>query len=240
MNCKPSIDYINNNCGIYKIYSKEEPEKFYIGSSIGFAKRRVGHFSALKKGNHHSKYLQNYYNKYGENSLYFEVIEKYNFFLDYEVSLKKDYLESAEQHYIDTLNPVFNMQKVVGHSNRRVVPEEEKLRTSARHKNNSYAKGFKFTGQKLENVTKHNREKWNNQELRDRVRKLSRAEILEMFKIKIETKCQNKDLAKLFNIHDGQVSRILRGHYRYSEFSEQVQQVEELGLNRFSKNKLTK
>lgn len=240
MSYKLKIDYINNNCGIYKIYSKKEPEKFYIGNSLSIAIRRNKHFSLLKKGIHHSKYLQNYYNKYGENSLCFEIIEKYNFPIDYEVSLKKDYLESAEQHYINTLNPSFNMRKIVGHLNPRVVTEEEKIRTSNRHKNNSYCKGYKFTKQQLKNLTKKNKEKWDNQELRDRVRKLSRAEILKMYKIKIETKCQNKDLARQFNIDAGQVSKILRGHCRYSEFSEQVQQIEELGLNRFSKNKLNK
>jgi len=62
-----------NKSGIYKIISKSQG-KCYIGSSISINKRWNTHICYLRKGNHPNKYLQNVYNKYGEDDLVFEVV----------------------------------------------------------------------------------------------------------------------------------------------------------------------
>lgn len=90
--------------GIYKIESKLKPEKFYIGSAVCIEQRWRLHIHQLRKNKHHSAKLQNHYNKYGEVDLQFSIIKK----------CKKENLLKAEQFFIDTLNPWFNICKVAG------------------------------------------------------------------------------------------------------------------------------
>jgi len=59
--------------GIYAIRSPSG--KFYIGSSVHVERRRRQHFNMLRAGKHHCLPLQHAFNKYGENSLTFDVLE---------------------------------------------------------------------------------------------------------------------------------------------------------------------
>lgn len=71
--------------GIYCIYFNHAPNKFYIGSasikggknmaSKGFWSRWSLHLSKLKLNKHHSKHLQNTYNKYGKTNIKFKILE---------------------------------------------------------------------------------------------------------------------------------------------------------------------
>ena len=56
---------------IYKIINIKT-NKFYIGSTINFEKRKKRHIRDLRKNKHHCLYLQNAYNKYGENVFIFK------------------------------------------------------------------------------------------------------------------------------------------------------------------------
>ena len=49
--------------------------KFYLGSSNNLAKRKREHIWALRKNEHNNPHLQNAFNKYGEKSFKFEIIE---------------------------------------------------------------------------------------------------------------------------------------------------------------------
>lgn len=49
--------------------------KYYIGSTTNWKKRKRSHFKQLRKGIHHSLYLQRAFNKYGENNFIFILIE---------------------------------------------------------------------------------------------------------------------------------------------------------------------
>lgn len=60
--------------GIYQIYNKTN-NKRYIGSSLHISKRWPQHLYLLRNGKHHSKHLQNAWDKYGENSFVFECVE---------------------------------------------------------------------------------------------------------------------------------------------------------------------
>ena len=60
--------------GIYKI-SCSANSKFYIGSSINIETRFKQHKSKLKKNCHSNKHLQSAWNKYGEVSFTFEILE---------------------------------------------------------------------------------------------------------------------------------------------------------------------
>lgn len=62
------------NCGIYSITNIKNG-KIYIGSSNDFLRRKKDHLWALKANKHHSSKLQNSWNKYGEESFIFEIVE---------------------------------------------------------------------------------------------------------------------------------------------------------------------
>jgi group I intron endonuclease len=85
--------------------------KIYIGSSVNIIDRWYTHKTRLRYNRHENKYLQKSWNKYGEQSFIFEVIE--------ETNLK--YLKEKEEYYIkkhDCCNKKigFNMCKTSFHS----------------------------------------------------------------------------------------------------------------------------
>jgi group I intron endonuclease len=65
--------FINQISGVYKIICINN--KFYIGSSININKRLKEHVGLLKNDRHKNKYLQNAWNRYGEQNFRFEIIE---------------------------------------------------------------------------------------------------------------------------------------------------------------------
>lgn len=69
-------DYFGKS-GIYKIQSILDG-KCYIGSSKNLYRRINKHINDLKYNRHHSKKLQNFYNKYGKDFLFIEIIELCN------------------------------------------------------------------------------------------------------------------------------------------------------------------
>ena len=87
--------------GIYKIQSKVNPEKFYIGSSKDIVNRWSRHRYSLKVQKHKNPKLQMHYNKYGLEDLSITVVCK----CDLSELIKQ------EQYFIDTLNPWFNVSK---------------------------------------------------------------------------------------------------------------------------------
>lgn len=90
--------------GIYKIESRINPDKIYIGSAVDIKQRWYGHIGDLKKNKHHSKKLQNHVNKYGIDDLIFSVLMECN----------KDHLLCLEQEFINSINPWFNLCKIAG------------------------------------------------------------------------------------------------------------------------------
>jgi group I intron endonuclease len=63
-----------NASGVYIIRNTVN-EKVYVGSSMCFAKRYKGHYQALRTDKHHSRPLQHFANKYGVETLIFELLE---------------------------------------------------------------------------------------------------------------------------------------------------------------------
>lgn len=91
------------NSGIYKILNTVTL-KMYIGSTENFSKRKYDHFLALNKNKHRNVKLQNAFNKYGCESLKFEILEEVKKFTnesdaDFTIRL----VNHREQHYLDTL-----------------------------------------------------------------------------------------------------------------------------------------
>jgi len=76
--------------GIYKIINVVN-NKFYIGSAVNFSRRKTRHFSELRNNRHNNGKLQNAWNKYGEHSFVFVIVEKV---------LDKDLLLETENRWL--------------------------------------------------------------------------------------------------------------------------------------------
>jgi group I intron endonuclease len=61
--------------GIYKILNVKN-NKFYVGSAVNFTRRKRIHWWRLRRGDHSNKHLQAAWNKYGESSFVFVVVEE--------------------------------------------------------------------------------------------------------------------------------------------------------------------
>jgi hypothetical protein len=77
-------------CGIYKIENLID-KKIYIGSSVNLRNREYKHFWMLNKNKHDNQHLQNSFNKFGENSFKFEILEECD----------EQSLIERENHYIN-------------------------------------------------------------------------------------------------------------------------------------------
>ena len=112
--------------GIYKIQSRIKPERCYIGSAFNIYYRWSAHLTYLKQNKHHSKKLQNHYNKYGKNDLVFSIL----------IGCEKDDLLTTEQFFIDSYKPWFNVCPIAGNTSRRKVSKEirEKLRKKSKNR----------------------------------------------------------------------------------------------------------
>lgn len=91
--------------GIYKIENIIN-HKCYIGQSINIKRRWEIHKSELKNNRHYNKYLQKAWNKYGENSFLFSVIEE----------CSKLELNEKEQYYIKKYNSYANKKNSKGYN----------------------------------------------------------------------------------------------------------------------------
>lgn len=76
--------------GVYSIYCSGN-QKLYIGSAVSIKGRWAVHRCALRKSEHTNKHLQNSFNKYGEDSFEFSVVEL----------CSKDELILREQFWMD-------------------------------------------------------------------------------------------------------------------------------------------
>src|SRR3990172_6151005 len=94
---------IPNKSGVYKI-TNTATGQIYVGSANNLRTRKNYHFHKLQNDRHVNKYLQADFNKYGEDSFEFEIIE----FCE-----KEEHLE-REQYYIDELNPTYNIAPTAG------------------------------------------------------------------------------------------------------------------------------
>lgn len=106
--------------GIYKIESLIKPERIYIGSASNMINRWRCHLSSLVRNKHHSRKLQNHYNKYGKEDLKFILIEICN----------EDELIKKEQYFIDSYKPYFNICLLAGRTSGVKRTEQTRIKIS--------------------------------------------------------------------------------------------------------------
>ena len=113
---------LKNKMGIYQIVNLVDGKK-YIGSSNNLHNRKAKHFSTLRNNKHHNCYLQRAFNKYGEDSFSFEIIEFVN---------TEDELLLREQYYIE-LYQVCDRNKgynLIVDATRNILPKESREKIS--------------------------------------------------------------------------------------------------------------
>lgn len=96
----------------------------YIGSSNNYKGRIANHFYRLRNNKHHSKYLQNSYNKHSELFFKYYIIEE----CDEEQLIEK------EQYWIDLLKPKYNLCLIAGKRSGYKHTEEFKKKLSEKNK----------------------------------------------------------------------------------------------------------
>ena len=123
---------------IYKITCKSN-NKFYIGSASYYDKRIGTHIALLRRNKHANPYLQNAFNKYGEDSFVFDIIEYVE---------SQELLIEREQFWIDKTKCYdrhvgFNQLKIAGTTKGHFMPE------SAKQKIREYQTGKKDSAETL-------------------------------------------------------------------------------------------
>lgn len=100
--------------GIYCIENKIN-HKTYIGSSKNLYQRLLKHFALLRHNKHENAYLQNAWNKYGEESFEWTILE----FCDVDV------LTEREQYCIDLFESEYNITRIV---ERNILSKESRIK----------------------------------------------------------------------------------------------------------------
>jgi group I intron endonuclease len=132
--------------GIYKIESRINPKRIYIGSAIRIEHRWECHVSDLRLSKHHSKKLQRHFNKYGLADLQFSFL----------LGCNKEDLIKTEQYFLDLYNPYFNNRKVADNNSGIKYNLSDKQRQAMRDraKGNKNGLGYKHTDEEREKISK--------------------------------------------------------------------------------------
>lgn len=98
----PIENFKEKTTGVYAIYCSGD-DKYYIGSSVDIKKRWIGHSSLLRNKKHYNFYLQNAWNKYGEEAFSCFVVEIFNWKRQDDARRSKQLtaLHKREQIYIE-------------------------------------------------------------------------------------------------------------------------------------------
>jgi len=105
--------------GIYEIANRLNGKR-YIGSAVCFNKRWAEHRSLLGRDSHHSKILQQAWNKYGAQAFVFRVL----------LICAKENLLMFEQACFDGLHPEYNISPTAGSLLGYKTSDETKLKLS--------------------------------------------------------------------------------------------------------------
>jgi group I intron endonuclease len=142
--------------GIYTIRHNESGN-LYVGSAKSIKLRWQHHKKMLRANRHHSTYLQNAWNKHGEESFTFEVL----------LVCKVEDLLIYEQRAIDSFKPAYNVRKIAHNQTGFEHTEETKVKMSLSQKSSEAAK------QHRENLAKERKGKTGNRHNEETRRKMS-------------------------------------------------------------------
>ena len=120
--------------GVYVILNTTNGKR-YVGSAVNLPKRKRDHWERLRGNHHRNRYLQNAWNKYGEECFGFSVLEYW----------ETEFLVSFEQWWMNMLCAEYNIAPVAGNNLGVKHTAESKTNMSAaalghKHTNETKAK----------------------------------------------------------------------------------------------------
>lgn len=158
---------IPRSSGIYKITCTAN-NKIYIGSSVNLRIRWRDHKNTLRKGAHRNSRMQNAWNKYGEDSFTFEVIEL----------VMPWSLLDREQYWLDKLKPYdrnigFNINPKAESAFGRECTPETRAKIGAANRGRKVSDETRSKLSEAGKGRKHNAETLHKMSLKSRGRKLT-------------------------------------------------------------------
>lgn len=202
--------------GIYKIINKQN-NNFYIGSSSDIKQRWRWHKYALRGNRHSNTYLQNAWNKYGEENFEFEVL-----MLCHELLLLR-----REQWFLDNWKPEYNVNPIASKppsQKGKKHSKEAKEKLSKAHKGKILSKKHKnnissslkdlYKTQKHHMVGKRHSEKTKNKiglsGEENSYSKLTKEKVLLIRELYSSGNYTQEELSKRFNVCRGHIGTIVR------------------------------
>ena len=133
-----------HNSGIYQIINNTNNHR-YIGSAVDLRRRKYNHLYFLRKNIHQNQYLQNAWNKYGEEAFEFKVIGM--------CLSERERLLELEQEAINHLKPEYNICRIAGSGIGLTHTEEARQKISQTHKGKKKSEEHKQKiGQSVKNI----------------------------------------------------------------------------------------
>lgn len=193
--------------GIYQIRNIINND-IYVGSTKSFQSRLYAHITLLERNKHHSRYLQNAYNKYGKQNFTFEILELVE-------NIKE--LILIEQKYLDKYNPTYNVMKLAKNHLGVKRSEETKRKISESNIGKHYGlvneevkrkiskslKGRKFSEQHKNNLKGKTA---GEKQINAKLNWIKVNEIREKYKLQIISFIQ---LAKIYNVSRSVISDVI-------------------------------
>ena len=148
---------MNKQCGIYEIFNIING-KSYVGQSTNITQRLSKHKSELRHNKHQNLHLQNAWNKYGEHSFLFNILEYCNI----------DELDDIERYYINIWNLTnnqygYNVES--GGNLNKTLSTETKRKLSEAHKGKTLSKEIR------KKISKNNARYWEGKKRSKRTKK---------------------------------------------------------------------
>ena len=225
--------------GVYKI-TNTKTNKVYIGSSKNIYKRCYDHKYLLRHNKHHSTHLQESWNKYGEDSFTFEVIEEVQ---------NADDLRIREQHYLDTEKPFlrdrgFNSYpSILGRLGLKHTEEtKRKLREAhkgnrgrafseeTRRKMSEAQKGKKHSEESKRRMSEAQKGKKHSEETKRKISEaltgcknhsavLNREQVIEIRRSYLEENILQIELARMYGVTPATITNVLyKSHKNIPEY----------------------
>ena len=131
--------FLNKHNVIYMLLNIKT-KKFYIGSAAHYGNRMAHHITYLRRGKHKNIFLQRAWNKYGEESFEYYILE--------EVNLSINTLLNREQYYLDFYKPY---DQIIGYNLCSLASRNRfgmKMPESAKKKIGDFWRGKRFSNQR--------------------------------------------------------------------------------------------
>jgi group I intron endonuclease len=222
-----------NGSGIYKIENLVNGN-IYIGQTSNLERRKRDHWRNLKKCSRANKYLQNSWNKYGEDSFVFKIV----------LFCEKSELTYYEQALVDRLSPVYNIKKecVISCLGVRATEETKRKMSDARMGEKNWNFGNHHSEETLRKISEANKGRRRTEETLKKLSEAAKGRNNPRFGVHLsdETKKKISESEKGKTISDEQKMAVSKAHLGKPLSEEHRKKIGEANRRRALRNKLKK